>query len=313
MRVTVRLLYTAAIATVIAAGPTPAAAQAFTPPEQVGSLTLAWQWVNNTGHFLTDGFLRPAGQSVTTSALVEVDYGLTDRLALTAGLPYVFAKYTGALPPPSQLELDACQCWNSAFQDVSIGGRYRFGDDFWAITPQVRYNGPTHEYKYVGEAVVGKQLQELQVGISAGRRLVAVLPRVNVQASYTYSFVEKALDDVSLNRSNVYLEVGYPLTRSLYVRGSGIWQTTHGGLRFGSPTGDPFLPPGELNTPERLAQRDRLLRTKYWHLGGGLAYSTGPADVFVSVEKYVWGRETHNGIAYTAGSTWYFDFSKRTP
>jgi hypothetical protein len=37
------------------------------------------------------------------------------------------------------------------------------------------------------------------------------------------------------------------------------------------------------------------------------------ADLFVAVEPYIWGRDTHDGIAYTAGSTWYFDFSKRKP
>jgi hypothetical protein len=310
--VTVRR-FIAAIAAAIACFPLPAAAQAFTPPAQVGSVTLAWQWVTNTGHFLSDGLLRPTGQSVSSSVFVEADYGVTDRLAATVGVPYVFARYTGALPPFSQLERDACQCWHSSFQDVSLGGRYRFGDEFWAITPQVRYNRPTHEYPFVGEAVVGRDLQELQVGISAGLRLVSVLPRASVQAGYTYALVEKALDDVPINRSNGYFELGYPVTRSLYVRGGAIWQATHGGLRFGSPSGQPFLPPGELNTPERQAQRDRLLSTTYWHVAGGVAYSTGPADLFVSIEKYVWGRETHNGIAYTVGSTWYFDFSNRAP
>jgi hypothetical protein len=32
------------------------------------------------------------------------------------------------------------------------------------------------------------------------------------------------------------------------------------------------------------AQRDRLLRTRFWQLGGGLSYATGPVDVFASVK-----------------------------
>lgn len=313
MRLRVRLPLAAAVVTAIAAAPVRASAQAFTPPAQVASITVASQWVSNTGHFMSDGLLLRAGPSVTASALVEVDFGVTDRLSATAGLPYVFAKYTGALPPSSRLERDACRCWHSSFQDFSIASRYRFGDEFWAMTPQVRYSRPTHDYPFEGEAVVGRKLQELQIGINTGVRLVSVLPRASVQASYTYSFVEKAVDNTSINRSNGYLELGYPLTRLLYVRGSAIWQRTHGGLRFGSISGEPFFPPGELNTPARFTQRDRVLRTKYWHFGGGLSYSAGPADVFVSVEKYAWGRDAHNGIAYTVGSSWYFDFSKPTP
>lgn len=311
MRLLVRLSRVAALAATITLAAVPAAGQAFTPPAQVGSVSVSWQWVDNTGHFLSDGFLFSRGESVTTSALVEAEYGVTERFAATVGLPYVFARYTGGLPPFSRLERDACRCWHSAFQDFSIGGRYRFGDEFWAITPQLKYSRPTHNYPYEGEAVVGRNLQELQIGIHSAVRLVSVLPRASVQVGYTYSIVEKALDEISINRSNGYFDLGYPLTRSFYVRGVASWQRTHGGLRAGSPSGPPF--PGDLNTPERYAQRDRLGRTMYWHLGGGLSYSMGPADVFVSADKYIWGRDAHNGIAYTVGSTWYFDLSRPTP
>jgi hypothetical protein len=65
-----------------------------------------------------------------------------------------------------------------------------------------------------------------------------------------------------------------------------------------------------LNTPQRFAQRDRLLSTQYWHAGGGVSYSLGSIDLFVAVTKYVSGKNTHNGQAYTIGSTWYFDRSR---
>ena len=72
--------------------PALAAAQAFTPPPRVGSVTFAGQWVENTGHLLSDGTLLPLGQSVTSSLLVEVDYGVTERFAATASVPFVFAR-----------------------------------------------------------------------------------------------------------------------------------------------------------------------------------------------------------------------------
>jgi hypothetical protein len=62
--------------------------------------------------------------------------------------------------------------------------------------------------------------------------------------------------------------------------------------------------------PDQQAQGDRLLKMRYWHLTGGLSYSAAFADLFFSVEPYVWGRDAHDGIAYTIGSTWYFDFSR---
>ena len=257
--------------------------------------------MDNTGHIFTDGTFFPGGQSVTTSLLVEVDYGVTERFAATASVPFVFAKYTGGLPPRSGLELDACRCWNESFQDLSIAGRYRFGDEFWALTPQVRYIVPTHGYQYLGEAVVGPKLQQLQLGISAAWRLAPVLPKASLQAGYTYALVE-TVEDIRPNRSNLTTSFGYALTRSLYVHGGALFQKTHGGLTvFDLVAGAP---------PDQAAQADRLLKMRYWHLTGGVSYSTRFADLFFAVEPYVWGRDTHDGVAYTVGSTFYFDFSK---
>jgi len=290
----------------LALAPSPVAAQAFTLPQGVGAVTLAWQYVDNTGHRLSDGFLVERGQSVTMSADFELDYGVTDRLSATFGIPYVFAKYTGGLPPPSNLPVDSCRCWHSTFQDFSLAARYHLGDDRWAVTPLVRYTRPSHDYRYQGEAVVGRDLQEGQIGVNLGARLVGFLPRASLQAGYTYAFVEKVLK-IPLNRSNAFIDLGYALTRRLYVHGNGLWQHTHGGLRFGSPTGNPFFPPGELNTPELFAQRDRILRVNNWKVGGGLAYSASPVvDVFAAFTKFVSGTDSHNGQAYTVGATWYF-------
>ena len=282
--------------------PAYAAGQAFTPPSHVGSVTAAWQLVDNTGHILTDGRLLPAGQSVTTSVLVEVDYGVTERFAATAAVPLVFAKYTGGLPPFSGLELDACRCWHQSFQDLSIAGRYRFGDEFWALTPQVRYVRPTHDYPYRGEAVIGPNLQQLLLGINGAWRLTA-LPKASIQAGYTYAIVEAA-DGVHPNRSNLAMSAGYALTRSLYVHGGALYQKNHDGITA--------FEVGTVSSELR-AQGDRLLKMRYWHATAGVSYSAGFADLFFAMEPYVWGRDTHDGIAYTAGATWYFDFSKRRP
>lgn len=300
-----RIAIAAAAAIVLAGTPSPVAAQAFTPAKGIGSLTLGWQLVDNTAHRLSDGFRRETGQSVTTSLLLEADYAITDRLSASAGIPYVFAKYTGALPPPSMAPHDACKCWQSAFQDVALTARYRLGRESWAVTPVFRYSRPSHDYRFTGEAVAGKNLQEAQVGVLAGARL-GFLRSATAQAGYTHAFVDSPLPDLSLDRSNGFVDLGYAVTRRFYVRAASTWQRTHGGLRVGSPTGIPFLFPGELNTPERFAHRDRLQKTHYVQVGGGLAYSIGRSDVFVSYQKYVWGRDAHDGHVFGAGATWYF-------
>lgn len=299
-----------AVAAAILLLPAGAAAQAFTPPGGAGSVTLAWQWVDNTGHRLTDGLLNERGTSVTTSVLAEVEYGISDRLTVTAGAPYVGAKYTGVMPPLSGRARDACQCWQSSFQDVGVSARYRLGGGDWAVTPTVRFDVPTHAYPYQGEAVVGRNLRELHVGAAGGLRFSQTLPNLVVQATYLYTFVERPLPDVSVNRSSGGIELGYQLGRRLFLRGTGAWLFTHGGLRAGSLSGNPFPFPGELNTAERWSQRDRLIKVKYWQVGGGLTYALGPIDVFASSATYVWGRDAHAGSVYNLGATWYFDVGR---
>lgn len=288
----------------------PGAAQSFTAPKGVGSISLAWQYIDNTGHRLSDGTLVERGQSASSSLALDVEYAVSDRLSAVVGIPYVFAKYTGALPPPSNLPVDACQCWHSGFADFSLGARYRFGGESWAVTPMLRLGQPSHSYPYKGEAVLGKQLSEAQLGVLAGLRLVELLPKATVQGGLTYAFVEKPVDNVSVNRSNAFVDLGYAATRKLYVRAAWLLQYTNGGLRFGSPTGDPFFPPGELDTPERFAERDRLLKVRYMQLAFGLAYSLGPLDAFASYTTYVWGRDAHDGQAFNFGVTFYFGLSQ---
>ena len=281
--------------------PALAAAQAFTPPAQVGSITVGWQWIENTGHILSDGTLFPRGQSVTTSLLIETDYGVTDRFAATFSIPYIFARYTGGVPAFSGLERDNCRCWNSTFQDFSFAGRYRLGDDFWAVTPHARLIVPSHDYPYQGEAVAGPNLNQLLIGISGAWRLAPALPKASLQAGYTFTYSERATEDLRPNKSSFTTSFGYALTRSLYVHGGALYQKVHGGLTaFEIP----------VSSPEERAQADRLLAMRFWHLTGGVSYSTGFADLFFAIEPYVWGRDTHDGIAYTIGATRYFDFSR---
>ena len=196
-----------------------------------------------------------AGHTETVTVLLEADYGLTDRLSATLGLPYIFAKYTdGPFPPflPPATPTDSCRCWHSTFQDFSLAARYRLGDDPWAITPLVRYINPSHDYNYQAEAVVGFDRREFAVGVDASLRLAGLLPKASIEAGYTYSFVERFLG-IPNDRSNGTVEIEYAVTRRLHIQATGTWQQTHGGLRLGSPSGDPFYPPGELsilNTPD---------------------------------------------------------------
>ena len=278
-------------------------AQAWVLPQGDGAVTLSYQTIGNTGHRRTNGLLVPHGLSEDMSLYLEVEYAFTSHFSVTAGIPYVFAKFTDPNPPAFPipfLPVDQCRCWQSGWQDFGITGRYNLGGagGAFALTPFVALGAPTHDYNFRGEAALGRDLREERIGIDAGRRLDLISRNLLIQGGYSYAFVEKIMD-ISTNRSNAHLEGDYFVKGRLVLRGETLWQHTHGGLRFGSPAPADLVFPGEVNTPDLLSQHDRLLRDNYWRAGGGLGYSFPGVDVFATYIAFVGGTDTHAGHALT--------------
>jgi hypothetical protein len=289
--------------------------QAWIPPRGVGSVSFTYQRIGTTGHRRTNGFLVERGQSTNMALYAEGEYAFTDRLSVSVGLPYVFAKYTATVPPAPPIPyppVDQCHCWHGGWQDFGFTARYNVVGGAFALTPSLSVGVPSRSYNYVGEAVVGRNLREVRIAVDAGQRLDGISSKLSVQGRYSYAFVERVID-IPNNRSNATMEGAFLLTRKLSARGLVSWQHTHGGLRFGSPTSATLPFPGEVNTPERLAQHDRLLRDNYWHVGGGVSYSFSRTDVFASYIAFVGGTDTHAGKALTLGISWPFQLGDARP
>jgi hypothetical protein len=298
-------------------------AQAWVPQRGQGSITLSFQTISNTGHRLRDGTIRLRARSQNISLYFEADYAVTDRLSFTVGLPYVFGRYTDPLPPPGTIPFvpsDECRCWQSGPQDFGFTARYnvlRSAAGTFSLTPSMSVGQPSHNYEFRAESALGRNLKEVTIAVDAGKRLDAISPNLHVQGRYSYTFVERVLDDISVNRSNASVEGAYRMLKGrLAVRGIAAWQRTHGGLRFGIPLDPhncsalecPMVVPSEINTPERLAQFDRLIQDNYSHTGGGFSYAFPRMDVFASYIAYVGGAQTHAGRALTVGISFPFEF-----
>ena len=101
-----------------------AQAQAWVPPAGVGAVTVAVQNLEYTGHRVTDGTFFPVGMSVHNLIEIEGDYAITDRLSVTASVPFVFAKYLDPNPLPPFvpfLPVDDCRCWQAARLPAGAG------------------------------------------------------------------------------------------------------------------------------------------------------------------------------------------------
>jgi hypothetical protein len=273
----------------VCAGASPAMAQAWVPPAGVGIVSVVFQDVDNTSHRLEDGSRLDGYDSISRGALLSLDYAVTDRLSFTIGLPYIGVKYTGPEPSFFELPIDDCLCWNRGWQDVAATVRYSLANGAFALTPSVAVGIPSHDYDYLGEAVLGRNLKEFRIAIDAGRRLDAVSDRLSVSGRYSYAFVERVLG-LPNDRSNFGVEVGFLPVRRLGTRLGLSWQRSHGGLRS-----------TEVTTDEQFQQYDRLLRDNNFHITGGTAYSLPWFDIFGAYTHYASGTDTHAGRAVTAG------------
>ena len=290
----------AAIAVAFVAANSPVMAQTWTPPAGSGTVDVLVQAIDNAGHRLDSGARVPDGRSTNVSVGAEMTFGITDRFAIGAGLPYVFAKYRGPGPALADLPVDRCRCWHSTFQDVGVSARYRVTTGALAVTTMVGAGVPSHDYVFKGEAVAGRNLNELRVGVNAS--LVGGISglagrRVALSASYMYAVVERVLD-VPNNRSNFAAGASWDaVPLRLSVHGEAMWQHTHGGIA----TEDILPPAGPVNVPELFDQHDRFLRDNNLRVGFGATWRLDRFDVFGTYVEFVNGVNTHDGRAFTGG------------
>src|SRR5438552_6208995 len=244
------VVFTAGVISVLAA-PVLLSAQAWLPPKGDGSVSFGVQTISFAGHFDTNGIKLPLGSSRATNLLLGMSYSFTDRFTADLSLPYVITKYTGDPALLQFFEPTALDdgTSHSAFQDFHLDLHYNIlknsrhrGLQDLSLTPFFSVVIPSHSYAFHGESAFGRDLREYALGMSAGRLLSPLLRRAYVQGQYSYAFVQNA-NDISLNHSNIDIEMGYFLPHSLSVRGFGSWLKTHGGITLEQAFANPQLLP----------------------------------------------------------------------
>jgi hypothetical protein len=240
------------------------------PRKGSGQFVLTYQF--NT----TDGFESSIGDlpigSIDTHVLnFELEYALTDRLTVIAGLPYVRKRYNDGPLPHDPLLLDPPRPyienvdqgdWNSGFQDINFGAKYLVREGTFSIEPFVYVGIPSQEYPFYGNAAIGQQLTRVQVGSSF--MWSPGLSNAYYRADVGYVFVEETLG-VSVNYWNIRLEAGYQFAPRISGRLFGLLKKGSG---LSVPDDFPGFP-GQL-TDELWYQHDRTLKHNYMNIGVGL-------------------------------------------
>ena len=300
----------------LVAGASPLTGQtAWTPVKREATLSIEFQQVTFDGHFWKDGSKHEGDvPSRAYVATVQYDYGFTDKLTFTARLPYIASRFT-VTDDPGTIEylefFDELQrntpggealrsldtgAYYATFQDFGFTLRYNALDRGVVVTPLIGVTIPSHDYRTTGEAAPGQKRLALQTGLNVGRLLDPFLPNMYVHARYTYSFVQP-LFDISLNRSNAEFEAGYAVSPLFSVRALAAWSEVHGGTTYEEA----------LTVPVVFLEHDRLLGSRYWHLGGGATVAlTDSIDLDAAVIRFLSGADTHYGLGITVGATWRF-------
>ena len=311
----------------------PARAQAYLPARGEGSVSVLFNDTDVLNHYFTasadDGSLinvrADRGRIRSESLLVDVTYGLTDKIAVSIGIPWVASKYTGPFPHVLASDLTTPNpvddgSYYSTFQDFRFDLRYNVTKKGMVLTPFIGSIVPSHDYQYFAHAGAGRDLKEMQLGVLGAKLLDSLVPGLFVQGRYSYGFPQTVVD-VSHNRSNMDLEVGYFVTPKLRLLALGSGQITHGGLDYTLVFSD-AAPAGraaiiseagltDFSTQIRV-HHDQIERVNFLHLGGGVTYAlTENMDLFGSMITSVAqrnGHEIHRGVS--VGASWSFSTNR---
>jgi hypothetical protein len=291
--------------------PDVAAQSAWLPFDGEASVSLTFQSLDYGGHYDETGTKRESLGSIQSYyAIAQFEYGLTDRLAINARLPYITSRYTGSMDEPllvfirdkyeeyRRINPTAATSvdtggYYGAFQDFVVSVRYNVLERGVTITPVLSAIVPSHDYRTVGEAAAGQNLFALQTGVNVGSLLS---PKVYVHGRYTYSIVQ-SYRDIPLDRSTAEFEVGYGITPTVVVRGLTNWMRTHGGIPFDEALKDLSL----------FLEHDRLLSSRHWHVGAGATVTLADTlDLETAFFTFAAGAAARYGVGVNVGVTWRF-------
>jgi hypothetical protein len=239
--------------------PHPALAQAWLPPKGSFSYGLIYNDTLNKQHYLPSGDTTDVGHTRSYITTLSLGYAPADRWLVTASVPFVRARYYGPRPHPGSVVDDGR--FHSTITDLRVELHYQWFESPVAFSPYVGVVIPLHPYPTFGHASLGRRLHEQLFGFYSAMSLDEWIPRTYLQVKYSYAFVEKRAD-ISHDRSNADLELGYFPDPRWSIRAIAYWQWTHGGIDVPVPPTSPFFP-----------VHDQIAAERYFQLGGGAAIS----------------------------------------
>ena len=279
--------------------------QAWVPDKGEGEFSVLYQNVYTRDHLDQNSHPVEVGKIRVLALVQGLDFGLTNKLAISAALPLVSGKYDGKFP--HALPIDNGN-YHGGIGDFRFSLRYQLRTHPLTFTPFLGISFPAGQYQHFAHSAIGSDMWEVGLGFSAGRRLDPWLPNAYFQTRYTYVITQNVSIpsqnySVRPNRSRIDAEVGYFVTSKVAVRGLASAQVTHSGLDFTD-----FPPSIHLDTNQLWTHHDQISAIHYLNAGAGVSFAlTRNMDSFVSFEKTAWGENGHAlNAGITVGLSWSF-------
>jgi hypothetical protein len=274
--------------------PASANAQPWVTAPDESTISVLHHFVQSGIHLNKEGLgTKALGAETFHVVALEGTYGLRERFAIEAGVVWLATKWTG--PEHERHGPLDTGSYHATFQDLRVALRYQLTGGEIGIAPFLAITLPTHDYETRGHSAFGRNLRELEAGVSVGRTL-ANHGYVYGGVSYAWSADVKGVD-LDLDHMNGDVEIGHRAGRRVNLRGFSKWQLMWDGLQLGPLTEHLELSP----------VHDRLARASYVQLGGGAAVdlnnrATLSVDAFVTQA----GRNVHAVYAVVTGISWSF-------
>jgi hypothetical protein len=166
-----------------AALPYPLLSQAWISPRDQGTVSLLYQYGFDRYHALSKGEAVDRGHMYLQALMLDVDYSLTERLAVRVAVPFIEGRYNGTVPhllvrgqKDTIVPTDNGE-YHGGVQDVRFDVRYNVSRKKLMVTPFFQVNVPCHSYATLGHAAIGTDQREYRMGVNLGRQLTPWLPR----------------------------------------------------------------------------------------------------------------------------------------
>ncbi|MBT8078884.1 MAG: hypothetical protein KJO31_09895 [Gammaproteobacteria bacterium] len=236
------------------------------------SLRIEYQYVRSGSIDFNDDQID-LGRTDTHVYILSGVYSLNDRWKIFGSIPYVQKRHKGALAhdpnvdffayTPPDLRVVDDGAYHGDFQDIYVGTQFLAVDGPLSVSPYISFGTPMSDYPIYGNAIIGKQVWEVPVGVTIG--FTPYFSDWSFEADISYVFSEEVIG-VNLDYWLLHAAARYYITPRFAPRVFLTQRIAPHALGW-----DDFREDADWDT-EAGFHHDRLLRHAYLNGGIGIDY-----------------------------------------